>query len=74
MSLQRQRTESTSVVNRIRSDSNRTGVQSIQAEIIDESEFLNHPVESRARTAQLPPVMVGLLEKLEASFCVADIE
>ncbi|KIV91857.1 hypothetical protein PV10_06349 [Exophiala mesophila] len=57
VSLQRQRTESTSVVNRIRSDSNRTGVQSIQAEIIDESEFINHPVESRARTAQLPPVM-----------------
>ncbi|EXJ91188.1 hypothetical protein A1O1_04297 [Capronia coronata CBS 617.96] len=54
-SLLRQRTESASVINRIRSDSNRTG--SIQQDIVDESEFINHPVEPRARTAQLPPVM-----------------
>ena len=59
VSLLRQRTESTSVVTRLRSDSNRTGTQSISADIVDESEFLNHTVESRARTAQLPPVMVS---------------
>lgn len=56
VSLLRQRTESTSVVNRIRSDSNRTG--SFKEDIVDESEFLNHAVDARARTAVLPPVMV----------------
>ncbi|OAP55266.1 hypothetical protein AYL99_10239 [Fonsecaea erecta] len=55
-SLLRQRTESTSIVNRIRSDSNRTG-SFVQTDTVDESEFLNHAVEPRARTAQLPPVM-----------------
>merc|ERR1712000_190050 len=55
VSLLRQRTESTSMVNRVRSDSNRTG--SFKEDIVDESEFLNHAVEPRARTAQLPPVM-----------------
>lgn len=44
------------MVNRVRSDSNRTG--SFKEDIVDESEFLNHAVEPRARTAQLPPVMV----------------
>ena len=57
ISLLRQRTESTSVVNRIRSDSNRTG-SFVQTETVDESEFLDHAVEPRARTALLPPVMV----------------
>lgn len=57
VSLLRQRTESSGVVNRLRSDSNRTGTQSIAPEVVDESQFLNHAVESRARTAQLPPVM-----------------
>ncbi|KIX96167.1 uncharacterized protein Z520_07945 [Fonsecaea multimorphosa CBS 102226] len=56
ISLLRQRTESTSIVNRIRSDSNRTG-SFVQPDTVDESEFLNHAVEPRARTAQLPPVM-----------------
>ncbi|KAJ4556773.1 hypothetical protein HRR82_000041 [Exophiala dermatitidis] len=56
VSLLRQRTESNSVINRIRSDSNRTG-SFVQQDIVDESEFINHPVEPRARTAQLPPVM-----------------
>ena len=52
----RQRTESTSVVNRIRSDSNRS--QSVQqAELDEDAEFINHGVEAQARTAQLPPVM-----------------
>ncbi|KIW14412.1 hypothetical protein PV08_07195 [Exophiala spinifera] len=55
VSLLRQRTESTSVVNRVRSDSNRTG--SFKEDTVDESEFLNHAVEARARTAVLPPVM-----------------
>src|ERR1700761_1272751 len=46
ISLLRQRTESASVVNRIRSDSNRTG-SFVQAETVDESEFLNHDVDAR---------------------------
>ncbi|KIW62616.1 hypothetical protein PV04_10774 [Phialophora macrospora] len=61
VSLLRQRTESTSIVNRIRSDSNRTG-SFVQVETVDESEFLNHPVEPRARTALLPPVMSKKLD------------
>ncbi|KIV83238.1 hypothetical protein PV11_05284 [Exophiala sideris] len=55
VSLLRQRTESASVINRVRSDSQRTG--SIQVDVVDESEFLSHGVEPRARTALLPPVM-----------------
>src|SRR5271170_546274 len=57
ISLQRHRTESVTVANRIRSDSNRT--QSVHQEPAGEAEFLNHAVEPRARTAQLPPVMVS---------------
>ncbi|KEF52238.1 uncharacterized protein A1O9_11865 [Exophiala aquamarina CBS 119918] len=57
VSLLRQRTESSGLANRLRSDSNRTGTQSVAPEVVDESQFLSHSVESRARTAQLPPVM-----------------
>ncbi|KIX03965.1 uncharacterized protein Z518_07518 [Rhinocladiella mackenziei CBS 650.93] len=60
ISLLRQRTESASVINRFRSDSNRTG--SVQQDAVDESEFLNHAVEPRARTAQLPPVMSKMID------------
>lgn len=56
-SLLRHRTESASVINRIRSDSNRTGsVQ--QPELADDAEFINHAIESQGRVAQLPPVLV----------------
>jgi len=54
VSLARHRTESASV-NRLRSESNRT--DPMQQEHEEEPEFINHPVEPRARTAQLPPVM-----------------
>ena len=55
-SLARHRTESASVVNRNRSDSNRT--QSMhQPQLDEDAEFINHPVEPRSRTAQLPPVL-----------------
>ncbi|ETN39360.1 uncharacterized protein HMPREF1541_05583 [Cyphellophora europaea CBS 101466] len=55
VSLARHRTESASA-NRVRSDSNKT--QSMhQPELDDDAEFLNHPVEPRARTAQLPPIL-----------------
>jgi catabolite repression protein CreC len=50
MPLHRHRTESQST-NRLRSNSNQTPDE-------DESDVVNHPVEPRARTAQLPPVMV----------------
>jgi catabolite repression protein CreC len=47
------------VVNRIRSDSNRT--QSVQqSELAEDAEFINHAIESQGRVAQLPPVMVSL--------------
>lgn len=59
MSLARHRTESASV-NRIRSDSNRS--QGMQDQDEEEAVFINHPVEPRARTAQLPPVMVKTLD------------
>jgi hypothetical protein len=68
VSLIRQRTESVSVINRVRSDSNRTGTQSSH-EAVDESEFMNHPVEARARTAQLPPVMVSNIGQCAKSCC-----
>jgi len=58
VSLARHRTESTSMINRVRSDSNRD--PSLQQSLGEDAEFLNHPVEPRARTAQLPPVMVCL--------------
>jgi catabolite repression protein CreC len=56
ISLARHRTESASVVNRVRSDSNRT--QSMhQPELDEDAEFINHAVEPRSRTAQLPPIL-----------------
>ena len=58
-SLLRQRTESTSVVNRIRSDSTRTRTAP-QTELAEDAEFLNHAIESQGMVAQLPPVMVRL--------------
>lgn len=56
VALARHRTESASVVNRVRSESNRT--QSVhQPELDADAEFINHAVEPRARTAQLPPIL-----------------
>ncbi|KAK5078466.1 hypothetical protein LTR64_003121 [Lithohypha guttulata] len=59
-SLNRHRTESASV-NRMRSNSSRSqGNQQEDDEA--EADFLNHPIEPRARTAQLPPVMVKTVD------------
>ena len=57
--LQRHRTESTAT-NRLRSDSSRTQ-QYVPEMNGDEDIGISHPVEPRARTAQLPPVMVSPL-------------
>jgi hypothetical protein len=59
ISLLRHRTESASVINRIRSDSNRTQSM-MQTELADDAEFINHAIESQGTVAQLPPVMVWL--------------
>lgn len=56
ISLVRHRTESASVINRIRSDSNRSQ-NTKQQDPSEELEFVNHALEARSRTAQLPPVM-----------------
>ncbi|RMZ86352.1 hypothetical protein DV736_g6422, partial [Chaetothyriales sp. CBS 134916] len=61
-SLMRHRTESASIINRIRSDSNRS--QSFkQPELDEDAEFINHNVEPQSRTAQLPPIMVKTIDK-----------
>lgn len=61
-SLIRHRTESASIINRIRSDSNRS--QSVkQPEYDEDAEFINHFVEPRSRTAQLPPVLTKKLDE-----------
>jgi hypothetical protein len=57
MSLQRHRTGSTTTANRLRSDSNKT--QSFSQDIESLGDLINHTIEPRARTAQLPPVMVS---------------
>lgn len=58
--LSRLRTESTTV-NRLRSSSNRS--QNAQSEGEEDApEYINHPIEPRARTAQLPPVMVKAVD------------
>lgn len=66
LSLARHRTESASVHNRLRSGSNRTPSlrheQQQDEEVEEEAEFINHPVEPRSRTAQLPPVMAKVLD------------
>jgi len=54
ISLQKQRTGSVVTIPRLRSDSNRLFYGEA-----DSDEVLYHPVEPRARTAQLPPVMVS---------------
>lgn len=59
VSLARHRTESASV-NRMRSESNRS--QSLHLEEEEEPVFINHPIEPRSRTAQLPPVMVKTVD------------
>ena len=56
------------MINRVRSDSNRTG--SIQVDVVDESEFLSHGVEPKARTALLPPVMVWLFNLRLEEWCI----
>lgn len=63
MSLARHRTEST-IINRLRSESNRSqGPESPEEEEEEEeAEFINHPVEPRSRTAQLPPVISKALD------------
>ncbi|OAG13669.1 hypothetical protein CC77DRAFT_1026402 [Alternaria alternata] len=48
-----QRTQTGSSVNRLRSNSNLTS-----GSMLDEEEVV-HPVEPRARTAMLPPVLVS---------------
>ncbi|KAK5945957.1 hypothetical protein PMZ80_000096 [Knufia obscura] len=58
VSLARHRTESASA-NRLRSESNRSGPPQEEEE---EPEFINHPIEPRARTAKLPPVMVKAVD------------
>ena len=50
--LLRNRTESQATM-RLRSDS------SLTSNSVDEEELIEHPVESRTRTAELPPVMVS---------------
>jgi hypothetical protein len=57
MPLQRHRTSSTITSNRLRSDSNRTQNQFQDTESV--GDLINHIIEPRARTAQLPPVMVS---------------
>ena len=57
VSLQRHRTQSTATANRLRSDSNRT--QSQLNGVHGHSDSVVHDIEPRARTAQLPPVMVS---------------
>jgi len=58
VSLARHRTESASV-NRLRSESNRSGTMQEDEE---EPEIIVHPLEPRARTAQLPPVMIKTVD------------
>jgi hypothetical protein len=53
--LKMQRTQTGSSVNRLRSNSNLTS-----GSMLDEEEVVVHPVEPRARTAMLPPVLVSL--------------
>ena len=58
-SLARHRTESASA-NRLRSESNRSQgpqLNSQESEEDEELSFINHAIDARARTAQLPPVM-----------------
>lgn len=62
VSLYKLRTESASVVNRVRSDSTQ-GQSNQPTELGKDAEFLNHPVEPRSRTALLPPVMSKKLDE-----------
>jgi hypothetical protein len=57
MSLQRHGAGSTTTANRLRSDSNRTQNQAQDLDYV--GDLINHTIEPRARTAQLPPVMVS---------------
>ena len=66
VSLTRPRNASSIAVNRLRSDS---ATQSDQEELNDDAEFLSHPVEPRARTSQLPPVMVRLSYQKSSFTC-----
>ncbi|RMZ75789.1 hypothetical protein DV738_g5270, partial [Chaetothyriales sp. CBS 135597] len=63
VSLMRHRTESASMINRMRSDSNRTQSIVNQPELDEEAEFINHEVEPQSRTAQLPPIMVKTIDE-----------
>lgn len=62
ISLARHRTESASVHNRLRSESNRSQSLNHEGAEEEEPEFINHSVEPRSRTAQLPPVMAKVLD------------
>lgn len=65
LSLARHRAESAGVQNRPRSETNRSQSLHQQEEEEEEEEepvFINHPVEPRSRTAQLPPVMAKVLD------------
>ena len=53
--MNRHRTESQATT-RLRSNS------SLTAQSVEADEFIDHPVESRTRTAELPPVMVGPIQ------------
>ena len=59
--LLRNRTESQATM-RLRSDS------SLTSNSVDEEELIEHSVESRTRTAELPPVMVSVILCLVYSF------
>ena len=50
------------MINRIRSDSNRTRTTP-QTELAEDAEFINHAIESQGMVAQLPPVMVRLIAR-----------
>jgi hypothetical protein len=54
-----QRTKTDSTTNRLRSNSNLTSGSQL------EDEEVVHPVESRARSAMLPPVLVRVMRRIQ---------
>ena len=66
ISLQRHRTGSTTTANRLRSDSNKTQNQVQDTDNMDD--LIHHTIEPRARTSQLPPVMVSCGENAKMAF------
>ncbi|KAK4922808.1 hypothetical protein LTR66_016574 [Elasticomyces elasticus] len=71
LSLFRHRTESTTKLNRLRSDSNRTG-QEPSPDEEEGPEFMKHSVDSRLRVAQLPPIMAKAVD--EEPLCAIHFE